>query len=69
MAVVITRIWRQEEDEKKMLASLYADEKTDLTDEMELADDYKLEGGSTAVTADGDVGIVDTEGAWHWLEE
>ena len=32
MAVVITRIWRQEEDEKKMLASLYADEKTDLTE-------------------------------------
>lgn len=67
MAVVIKSITRQSEETKTMDAVLYADAKTDVSTGMTFFDGYVLEAGSTCYTKDGDVGIVDSTGAFNWI--
>lgn len=52
--------------------SLFADDQSDITDGMEiigLPEYYwgKLEPGSTALTAAGEVGFLKSDGTWNWL--
>ena len=53
---------------KKITASIFADTKAEVVDNLTIGDDV-LDYGSNAVTADGDVGLYDSDGTWHWLGE
>lgn len=53
---------------KKITATIFADTKTEVVDNLAIGDDV-LDYGSVAVTAAGDVGQLDSSGTWHWLGE
>lgn len=52
----------------KITAVLFADAKTDIVSNMSIGNDI-IDFGSRAITADGDVGQLDSDGTWHWLGE
>lgn len=57
---------------KTVVARLFADAKEDVTDGMTVIDmpsGYTLDAESYVITAAGDIGILDSEGTWHWVGE
>ena len=53
-------------EQNSILALIYADAKTDVTDNMELPGDVTLQEGSKAYTKALNVGIYDSDGHWNW---
>jgi len=50
--------------------SLFADKKSDVTDNMEIEgmmDGYTIGMGSTVLTADADFAFRRSDGTWHWI--
>ena len=68
MAVRMVGIQQRNAESGKVIATVVADTKVEVTDELTVGD-YELGFGSTALTVAGDIAICDSEGAWHWLEE
>ena len=60
------------EKTRKAVVSLFADAKSDVesateTDIIEFPKDYRIDWGSSAMTADGEVGFLKSDGTWNWL--
>lgn len=53
----------------KIVAVLFADDKTDMVSGLKFAGNLECDFGSRVVTADGDVGQLDSDGTWHWIGE
>jgi len=56
----------------KAVVSLFADSKSDVenateADILEFPKDYTIDWGSSAMTADGEVGFLKSNGTWNWL--
>lgn len=49
----------------KVVATIMADTKAEVTNNLTLGDNV-LDFGSIALTVGGDVGLLDSEGVWHW---
>lgn len=76
MAVKLIEILKNEtrtaEEEKHVIASLFADQKSDVVDGMKvdgLPSTYVLQAASTVRTANFEVGTLDSDGVWHWAGE
>lgn len=52
----------------KVVAVLFADAKADVVSNLKIGED-DIVFGSRAVTADGDIAFLDSEGVWHWYGE
>lgn len=60
------------EKTRKATVSLFADSKSDVetateADILEFPEDYTIDWGSSAMTADGEVGFLKSDGTWNWL--
>jgi hypothetical protein len=67
--VKVVNIKREQE---KAIIVAFADSKSDVTSGMEvigLPEGTEIAWGSSILTADGDVGLLDSEGTWHWVGE
>ena len=76
MAVKLIEVVRNEtrtaDEEKHVIASLFADQKSDVVPGMEvegLPSTHVLEAASTVRTANWEVGTLDSDGTWHWAGE
>jgi len=52
----------------KIVAVLFSDTKTEIVPNLKLGNDL-IDFGSRVVTADGDIGQLDSDGTWHWIGE
>ena len=66
MAVKVVKLHEKKGD--KITATIVADTKLEVTSDLEIGG-CSFDFGSVAVTVDGDVAIMDSEGSWNWLEE
>ena len=53
----------------KIVAVLFSDTKAEVVSGLKVAGNFECDFGSRVVTADGDVGQLDSDGTWHWLGE
>ena len=54
----------------KVTASLFADQKSDVTPNMTIIgmpDNYVLETGSSVLTASGEIAFLKSDGTWNWV--
>lgn len=63
MAVKVLNVSEKRAD--KIVATIIADAKSEITSDMKIGDD-ELALGSVALTVAGDVALLDSEGDWHW---
>ncbi len=78
MAVRVSKdhgIISQDFGEKTVVAKLFADSKEDVTTDIidgtleNKPEGYTLDAESYAITADGDIAMLDSTGEWHWVGE
>ncbi len=55
---------------REAVVSLFADKKSDIADDMEIAgmiSGYTIGMGSTVTTADADFAFMKSDGTWNWI--
>lgn len=55
---------------KEAVVSLFADKKSDITDNMEIEgmlDGYTIGMGSTVITAEADFAFMKSDSTWNWI--
>lgn len=70
--VRVTKAESFDHAKKKLTASLFADQKSDITSDMKvegLPDGYELDFGSDVFTADGEIAYLKSDGTWNWIGE
>ena len=56
----------------KAVVKLFADAKEDITDDMTIEgmpEGYSLDAESWVITAEGDIGILNSAGEWNWIDD
>ena len=66
MAVRMLGIQQRNAESGKVIATVVADTKVEVTDELTVGD-YELGFGSVAITVSGDVALLDSDGTWNWI--
>ena len=50
----------------KIYGTIFADTKAEVTDHLVFDDGYSMDFGSAAVTTDGNVALLGSDGVWNW---
>ena len=54
-------------NDKKIYGLLQADSKAEVTDNLVFDDGYKMDFGSFAITGDGELAMLKSDGTWGWF--
>lgn len=65
--MAIKRIPETTPKQDKIYGTIIADTKVEVTNNLVFDDGYSMDFGSVAVTTEGDVAILKSDGKWGWL--
>lgn len=67
MAIKIVKV--ESSSKNKILGTICADTKAEVTDDITFVGGVTMDFGSMAYTVNGDVAILNSEGHWNWVGE
>lgn len=70
--MVIVKEFKKHYSTRTVEVELFADEKTEITDNIEIdgmPKGYSIEPGSSAMTANGEIAFRKSDNTWNWLGE